>query len=144
MLEKQEKTLVYIAIAIIVFIFFIVLYNIWFPSNKGIKNKITEYDAEKKYSDIRIEYYKKNLTTLLKNTNFENLYKKIDSSYLENYKLDNVGQAKEYFEKNFYIGNEINVNSISIVSQTDDEYIYIEQNINVIRLLGMLLLKKLV
>ena len=38
MLEKNEKILIYIAIGIITVVFFIVIYNIWFPSKNNIKN----------------------------------------------------------------------------------------------------------
>lgn len=124
MLEKNEKILIYIAIGIITVVFFIVIYNIWFPSKNNIKNLINIYTEENSYTDLKIKEYTKRLQSLLNISSFDELYGYINSEYLINNNLNDINSARDFFEKNFYIGNEIKINSISVISITDDIYTY--------------------
>lgn len=123
MLENKEKTFTYLVIISIVVALLIVIITIWIPS-KTVKDMTIRNYIPKDYGKDRIEYYSNNAFNILSTSNFEKTFSKIATEYLNDNNLKNIQEAKEYLISNSFIGSSIVVESVDLLSKSEENYVY--------------------
>lgn len=81
--QDNEKLYIYIIIGFFAVAFILVLYLIWKPSSDNIKANLNFINNESKYDEVQLNNYKNTLNKLLITSNFDQLYEKVDSTWLE-------------------------------------------------------------
>ena len=104
-ITNDEKKFVYPVVGIIVFIFIIAMIIIWKPSKSIVDKKINIIQENRDYADIQVERYKNILSNILIERNFEQLYQKISTAWLEENGLVSKEAAKEYLFKNYILSS---------------------------------------
>lgn len=115
--NDKEKLLIYFAIGVIAVIFLIVLVIIWMPE-KVDSSKFTRYGTSNEYISYAEQMYKNELIKLLNINNSSSLLEKINEKFLTNNGLTN-DTVIEYLQKNFMIGNDIEILSVETASSAD-------------------------
>lgn len=123
MLQDKEKIFTYLVIVAVVVALLIVILTIWIPSSTAKDLTIRNYEP-KDYAQSRIEYYNQNAFSILSTSNFEKTYQKIDTEYLKENDLNDIQATKDYLISNSYIGSSIVIESIELISKSDENYVY--------------------
>ncbi len=81
--QDNEKLYIYIVIGFFAIAFILVLYLIWKPSSDNIKADLNFISNENKYEEVQLKNYTNTLNKLLIANNYDELYEKIDQTWLE-------------------------------------------------------------
>lgn len=123
MLKDKEKTFTYLVMIAVIVALLIIIITIWVPS-KTIKDMTIRNYIPKDYGKSRIEYYSNNAFNILSTSNFEKTFSKISTEYLNDNNLKDVQGAKEYLISNSFIGSSIVIDSVDLLSKSEDNYVY--------------------
>ena len=122
---KKEKILTYGIIIIICIIIIMIIGAIWIPTFSKITEEHYNTYETKDYESTMISYYQKYFNENIKITNFDELYSKINSSYLETVGIEDKEKLKEYLIENRYISMTFNINSVIIGETTEQNNIFL-------------------
>ena len=81
--QDNENLFIYIIIGFFAVAFIFVLYLIWKPSTDNIKADLNFINNENKYDEVQLKNYTNTLNKLLIASNYDELYKRVDSTWLE-------------------------------------------------------------
>lgn len=122
--QDNEKLYIYIVIGFFAVAFILVMFIIWSPSSDDVKESINVISDEGNYEDVQLENYTSVLNRFLIATNYDDLFEKIDSTWLESnsYTKDSL---YNYLIKEGIISNKVPVVKESIaLSGNDGKYYY--------------------
>ena len=122
---KKEKILTYGIIIIICIIIIMIIGAIWIPTFSKITEEHYNTYETKDYESTMISYYQKYFNENIKITNFDELYSKINSSYLETVGIEDKEKLKEYLIENRYISMTFNINSVILGETTEQNNIFL-------------------
>ena len=122
--EKKEKILIYSIIVIVCLIVIFAIIMIWKPMVSK-SNNFNKYNDELNYKDTMIEYYKNYISEVLKVTNFDKLYNKLNSEYLDSIGLSDKEQVKEYLKNNNLISMKYQVNNVETYESSDNNNVFL-------------------
>lgn len=123
MLNDKERTFTYLVIIAVIVALIVSIITIWIPS-KTVKDITIRNYEPKDYGNDRIEYYINNSFNILSTSNFEKIFPKISKEYLNDNNLKDAQEAKDYLISNSFIGSSIVVDSVDLLSKSEDNYIY--------------------
>lgn len=122
--QDNEKLYIYIVIGFFAVAFIFVLYFIWKPSSDNIKEDINIISNEDSYEDVQLNNYLNVLNRLLIATNYDELFERIDSTWLDSNSY-NKDTLYNYLIEQGIISNKVPVVKESIaLSGTNGEYYY--------------------
>lgn len=122
--QDNEKLYIYIVIGFFAVAFIFVLYFIWKPSSDNIKEDINIISNEDSYEDVQLNNYLNVLNRLLIATNYNELFERIDSTWLDSNSY-NKDTLYNYLIEQGIISNKVPVVKESIaLSGTNGEYYY--------------------
>lgn len=123
-IEKKEKILIYFVVILISIILLLVIIMIWKPMvSKSINYNY--YDNNINYNDEMINYYKNYMNEILKVTNFDKLYNKLDSEYVDSLGLDNEEDVKEFLRENNMISMKYEVNNVELYESDNNDNLFL-------------------
>lgn len=122
--QDNEKLYIYIVIGFFAVAFIFVLYFIWKPSSDNIKEDINIISNEDSYEDVQLNNYLNVLNRLLIATNYDELFERIDNTWLDSNSY-NKDTLYNYLIEQGIISNKVPVVKESIaLSGTNGEYYY--------------------
>lgn len=122
--QDNEKLYIYVVIGFFAVAFIFVLYFIWKPSSDNIKEDINIISNEDSYEDVQLNNYLNVLNRLLIATNYDELFERIDSTWLDSNSY-NKDTLYNYLIEQGIISNKVPVVKESIaLSGTNGEYYY--------------------
>ena len=127
--EKKEKILIYSIIVIVCLIVIFAIIMIWKPMVSK-SNNFNKYNDELNYEDTMTEYYKNYISEVLKVTNFDKLYNKLNSEYLDSIGLSDKEQVKEYLKNNNLISMKYQVNNVETYESSDNNVFLVSYTIS--------------
>lgn len=83
------------------------------------------YDNNINYNDEMINYYKNYMNEILKVTNFDKLYNKLDSEYVDSLGLDNEEDVKEFLRENNMISMKYEVNNVELYESDNNDNLFL-------------------
>ncbi len=130
MVEKRNiHFILYPILVLIVIIVIIAIIAIWSPTFfKMKKNTINSY-IDLNYEEKITDYYRQYLNNNLKLTNFDELYSKIDSSYINSLGISDKEELKSYLKENSYISMNFKLLNFEIHQLESNNYIIVSYSI---------------
>lgn len=122
--QDNEKIYIYIVIGFFAVAFILVLYLIWKPSSDNIKADLNLINNENKYDEVQLKNYTNTINKLLIASNYDELYEKVDSTWLEanSYTKDSL---YNYLIKEGIISNKVPTVKESIaLAGSEEKYYY--------------------
>lgn len=127
--KKNLHFIIYPIFAIIIVLVIISIIIIWKPTfSKVSKNAINTY-ADLNYEEEIKNYYMQYLNTNLKLTNFDELYNKIDTKYVEKLGIASKEELKTFLKDNSFISMNFNILNIDVYEQDSRNYLIVTYNV---------------
>lgn len=122
MIEDSEKKYIYAVIAVVAIILIGVIILIWTPTSDVIKDKLTLCDVTGEYDVIQKENYTEVINRLLLIKNYDELFEKVDTNWLQENNYTKESLYTWLFE-NFIISNSApNIIESTAVAAKDSYY----------------------
>lgn len=121
--QDNEKIYIYLAIAVIAIAFIFVLFIIWKPTPTDQKAAINYLDISTTYDEIQENNYKNILERLLMVNNYDELFERINTEWLEenNYTKDSL---YNYLVEKGIISNNVPIIKDTVTINLNDDMVY--------------------
>ena len=127
--KKNLHFIIYPIFIIIIILVIISIVIIWKPTfSKMNKNEINTY-KDLNYEEEIKNYYMQYLNNNLKITNFDELYKRIDSQYIEKLGTTSKEELKTFLKDNSFISMSFNITNIDVYEQENKNYLIVTYNV---------------